>query len=66
MLVHALVDPLQRGLSEELILRTRTDSDLEDHEAILAAIDQRDGPAAGRAMRTHLDAVEDVLLGEVE
>jgi GntR family transcriptional regulator, transcriptional repressor for pyruvate dehydrogenase complex len=70
MLVERLVDVMQQGIWRQLKHQTRSrvgraDAILDHHKEILAAIEEYDSPAAVRAMRAHLDTIEQNLLAEI-
>ncbi len=65
-LVESLAEPLLGPHSKEILVRAGYERDLDDHRAILAAIEQRDGARAAAAMRDHLDWVETHVMTEVD
>jgi GntR family transcriptional regulator, transcriptional repressor for pyruvate dehydrogenase complex len=71
ILVERLVEIMRQAAWRELKHRTRERAGraarfLEQHRAILHAVERYDAPGAAAAMQEHLDAVEAGLLAEVE
>jgi GntR family transcriptional repressor for pyruvate dehydrogenase complex len=71
ILVERLVEIMRQAVWRELKHRTRERAGrgerfLEQHRAILHAVERYDAPGAAGAMHAHLDAVEAGLLAEVE
>lgn len=71
LVVERLVEIMRRGPWADLKHRSREDAagllrDVNQHRAVLAAIERANGTVAARAMRTHLAAVERDLLAHVE
>jgi GntR family transcriptional repressor for pyruvate dehydrogenase complex len=71
MLVERLVEIMRESTWRELKHRTRARPGsaaryLEQHRAILVAVERVDAKGAARAMHEHLDAIEGALLAEVQ
>jgi GntR family transcriptional repressor for pyruvate dehydrogenase complex len=71
ILVERLVDIMRQGTWRELKHRTRERAGgsqhyLDEHRAILTSIEAYESGAAARAMREHLESIENNLLAEVE
>ncbi len=62
-LMAALVDELAIARERSLAIPGRGLRSLHQHEAVVMAIEERDGPAARRAMLEHLNDVEQSILG---
>jgi DNA-binding FadR family transcriptional regulator len=70
LLFHRIADIMRQGTWRALKHRSldhpgKQQLYLEQHVAILAALDSRDSAAAAEAMRVHLDSVEEGLLAEI-
>lgn len=63
---NAMLDPMFETLSQHMRLPEHHRMTLDDHEAILTALERHDGARARKAMRAHLDHVEAVLSDEDE
>ena len=71
MLVERLAEIMRRSPWSDLKHASRRDPaggerDVEEHLAVLAAIERRDGSEAAQAMEAHLESVERDLLEQVE
>jgi GntR family transcriptional regulator, transcriptional repressor for pyruvate dehydrogenase complex len=62
-LMAALVDELAIARERSLTIPGRALRSLHQHEAVVMAIEERDAPAARRAMLEHLNDVEESILG---
>ncbi|HEU0028342.1 MAG TPA: FCD domain-containing protein [Ktedonobacterales bacterium] len=62
-LMAALVDELAIARERSLAIPGRALRSLHQHEAVVMAIEERDAPAARRAMLEHLNDVEESILG---
>ena len=65
-IAHAVMDLLRQSREESLNTPGRPDRSHNDHRRVLAAIRNRDEPAARQAMIEHLQAVEALVLGTEE
>jgi GntR family transcriptional repressor for pyruvate dehydrogenase complex len=62
--IDVLMDLLREGRERSLQVRGRPQRSLRGHRQILDAIRRGDGDAAARAMLTHLEQIEEMLLPE--
>jgi len=62
--IDVLMDLLREGRERSLQIRGRPQRSLRGHRQILEAIRRRDGDAASRAMLSHLEQIEEMLLPE--
>ncbi|MDR7486898.1 MAG: FadR/GntR family transcriptional regulator [Armatimonadota bacterium] len=62
--IDVLMDLLREGRERSLQGRGRPQRSLRGHRQILEAIRRRDAEAAGQAMLTHLEQIEEMLLSE--
>ena len=62
--IDVLMDLLREGRERSLQVRGRPQRSLRGHRQILEAIRRRDGDAAARAMLSHLEQIEEMLLPE--
>jgi GntR family transcriptional repressor for pyruvate dehydrogenase complex len=62
--VHAIMDLLTQCREESLNTPGRPERSHQDHRRVLEAIRRRDEAAAANAMRDHVTAVEDLVLGQ--
>lgn len=60
--IDVLMDLLREGRERSLQVRGRPQRSLRGHRQILDAIRRRDGDAAARAMLSHLEQIEEMLL----
>jgi len=62
--IDVLMDLLREGRERSLQVPGRPQRSLRGHRQILEAIRRRDGDAASRAMLSHLEQIEEMLLSE--
>jgi len=62
--IDVLMDLLREGRERSLQVRGRPQRSLRGHRQILEGIRRRDGDAAARAMLSHLEQIEEMLLPE--
>lgn len=63
-IVHAIMDLLTQSREESLNRPGRAERSHQDHRRVLEAIRRRDEAGAAAAMRAHVAAVEEMVLGE--
>jgi GntR family transcriptional regulator, transcriptional repressor for pyruvate dehydrogenase complex len=65
-IVATLIDLLAQSREETLAIPGRPQRSYADHRRVLSAIEGRDADAAEQAMRTHIEAVQRLVVGRPE